>query len=138
MNYIHQEMITMGADGVVFHSIGAFGQDVLKYGFEEYTLDTIESAVAFPKSGRSYYKLINGKKVLFDYSKQAFVEKSSDSAKDKIGIELNKILDKLGNFTVGELEDDRRYHAFMQLCGYRDGLRFGINMIEEEENNETN
>lgn len=134
MNYIHQEMITMGADGVIFHAFDAFGQDVLKYGFEEYTLDTIESAVAFPKSGRSYYKLINGKKVLFDYSKQAYVEKATNSTKDKIGIELNKILDKLGNFTIGELENDRRYHTFMQLCGYRDGLRFAIDRIVEEEN----
>ena len=45
MNYIHEEMIKLGADGVIFHSIDAFGKDVLKYGFEEYTLETIENAL---------------------------------------------------------------------------------------------
>ena len=134
MNYIHQEMITMGADGVIFHAFDAFGQDVLKYGFEEYTLDTIESAVAFPKSGRSYYKLINGKKVLFDYSKQAYVEKSDDTASDKIIKEFDKTISMIQEFTVGELEDELRYSRFMQLTGYRDGLRFALDRIVEEEN----
>ena len=124
----------MGADGVIFHSIGAFGKDVLKYGFEEYTLETIENAIAFPKSGRTYYKIVEGKKILFDYSKQSYVEEDVTSSKDKIIEELNKVLSNLREFTVGELEDEIRYHRFMQLCGYRDGLRFAIDRIVEEEN----
>ena len=64
LNSIKQEMINRGADGVIFHPICAKNIDIFKNMHCEYTLNEIDNIKAFPKSGRSYYKLINGKKIL--------------------------------------------------------------------------
>lgn len=74
MNYIHEEMIKLGADGVIFHGIGIEGKDIFTHAICEYTLDNIEFISGVPKSSRTYYKLINGKKVLYDYRKQMYMD----------------------------------------------------------------
>lgn len=74
MNYIHEEMIKLGADGVIFHGIGLSGNDVFKNVVQEYSIDVIEYKTAIPRCDRTYYKLINGKKVLYDKQKQTYVD----------------------------------------------------------------
>lgn len=64
MNFIKQEMLEKEADGVIFHPICVENIDIFKTMHCEYTLSEIDNIKTFPKSGRSYYKLINGKKVL--------------------------------------------------------------------------
>lgn len=64
MNYIKQEMIDKGADGVIFHPICQPNTDIFKRVICEYTIDEIDSINAVPKSGRSYYKLVDGNKVI--------------------------------------------------------------------------
>ena len=76
MNYLKEEMIKIGADGVIFHSLFTEGLDVLKHSHREYTFDEINSdTVKFiPRSARTYYKLVDGKKVLYDLETQKYME----------------------------------------------------------------
>lgn len=64
MNFIKQEMINNGADGVIFHPICQPNTDIFKRVICEYTIDEIDTIGAIPKSGRSYYKIIDGKKII--------------------------------------------------------------------------
>lgn len=64
MNYIKQEMIDKGADGVIFHPIFTSNEEIFKKIICEYTIDTIDDVSQIPKSGRTYYKIIDGKKIL--------------------------------------------------------------------------
>lgn len=95
MNYIHREMIIMGADGVIFHPIGMNNEQILMNPIQEHTLKSIESAKTFPRSGRSYYKIINGKRVLYDYAKQLYIEINTNTAKYKVIKELNDTVSKM-------------------------------------------
>jgi len=65
MNYILEEALKLGADGVIFHPIFRTEEDVLSGKCEIHSIRTIkdlEKNEAYPKSGRTYYKLVDGKK----------------------------------------------------------------------------
>jgi hypothetical protein len=74
MNYLKEEMIKIGADGVIFHSIGfKIGDEEIPMKiFAEFTIDTIGSVKAFPRSSRTYYKLVNGKRVFYNWESKKF------------------------------------------------------------------
>lgn len=57
-------MLDKGADGVVFHPICFEFFDIFKTAICEYTLDEIDTINAIPESARSYYKIVDGKKIL--------------------------------------------------------------------------
>lgn len=60
MNYILSEMNKLGADGVDFVPIifdGVFPKIICSYTKEE-----LNDIKGYPKSGRKYWKIINGKK----------------------------------------------------------------------------
>jgi len=59
---IVDEMIRLNADGVVFHPIGAMGLDIFTKAHCEYTLEEMKNVKAIPKSCRTYYRLVHGKK----------------------------------------------------------------------------
>lgn len=64
MSFIKEEMVKLGADGVIFHPILMKGIDIFTKIHCEYTLDEIENVKSIPKSARTYYKLVDGKKVI--------------------------------------------------------------------------
>ena len=59
---ILEEMIEVGADGVVFHSILQHPSNVKCEIYKEYTFEEYKNVTAFPKSGRTYYRIVNGKR----------------------------------------------------------------------------
>ena len=64
MNYILSEINKLGADGVDFVPI--VYNDVLPQIICSYTKEEIEDIKGYPKSGRKYWKIINGKKEYID------------------------------------------------------------------------
>jgi len=66
MNHILQEMKEWGADGVVFHPIFTTEKQLLDGTATihcDYTLSSIVDIESFPKSGLTYYNMVNGVKV---------------------------------------------------------------------------
>ena len=72
ISYIEEEMIKIGADGVIFHPIFIRDDDVFLHAEHEFTLETIQGQHIFPRSGRTYYKIINGIKVPWNQARQSF------------------------------------------------------------------
>jgi len=76
MDCIESTMLEIGADGVVFipimhHSINI--RENNEFILCEYTLaEWIEGVDGFPKSQRKYYKIINGKKLYYDFNLQDY------------------------------------------------------------------
>ena len=134
MNYIHQEMITMGADGVIFHGIGLSTEQILMNPIQEYTIEGIKSATIFPRCARSYYKIIDGKRVLYNYSKQMFINESVDNLKYKIVKEFNEGINKAEDMLFNGINSSADWIDFIQLNGRNNGLKFALDRIKEEEN----
>ena len=61
-NWIEDEMIKFQADGVIFHDLFDGKDGIFKHIISEYTFEQVKNREAFPKSGRTYYKLVNGHK----------------------------------------------------------------------------
>jgi hypothetical protein len=65
MNYILEEALKLGADGVIFHPINLRGKDAVLDGMCEIhcikTIEDLKKDTSYPKSDRTYYKLVDGK-----------------------------------------------------------------------------
>jgi hypothetical protein len=62
MTYL-DEMKKLNADGVIFHSIFAEPENEdFKDIYCEYTIKEMEQINTFPKSARTYYRIIDGRK----------------------------------------------------------------------------
>lgn len=64
MNTIYEEMVRMNADIVRFHPI--FNESKI---ISEYTLTEVKELKSYPKSGRTYYRIVHGIKVNCDNGK---------------------------------------------------------------------
>lgn len=65
MNFILEEAIKLGADGVMFVPIGTKMSDIHSGRIKphiDYTIKQLENLGAYPKSGRIYYKIVDGVK----------------------------------------------------------------------------
>lgn len=66
MNYLYEEALKLNADGVIFHDLFYSAEDVLMGRASIITMRTTEELktyTTYPKSGRTYYKFVDGKKV---------------------------------------------------------------------------
>lgn len=62
-NFILDEALALKADGVIFHPILADRSQlsILRNAISFCPIDKLSEMTAYPKSGRSYYRLIDGK-----------------------------------------------------------------------------
>jgi len=65
INPILEEMNKLGADVVMFHKITHSDEFMISGTFGYYTREQVENGElnAYPKSGRTYYKLVDGQRV---------------------------------------------------------------------------
>ena len=64
MNFILEEMIELNADGVIFHNLFVTEEDLINGKtkiFADYSLEQFKNLTAYPKSNRTYYKIVDGK-----------------------------------------------------------------------------
>ena len=64
MNFILEEMIELNADGVIFHNLFVTEEYLINGKtkiFADYSLEQVKNLTAYPKSNRTYYKIVDGK-----------------------------------------------------------------------------
>ena len=89
MNIV-DEMIKLNADGVVFHPVGAMGLDIFARAHCEYTLEEMKSVKAIPKSCRTYYRIIDGKKEIIGRKVVNMSSIREDLLKDYLADKINR------------------------------------------------
>jgi hypothetical protein len=63
-DWLLQEMKEKEADGVIFHALFDGKDGIFRNMICEYTIEQVKTVTAIPKSGRTYYKIVNGRREL--------------------------------------------------------------------------
>lgn len=82
MNYYLEEAIKLKADGVIFHPIFSNLEDITNKRVIihcSYSIEQLKTERAYPRSGRTYYRIVDGVKVLIGNDEYSELMKESDN-----------------------------------------------------------